>query len=187
MVRRRGGGVLSDFPYHPDTGCDVSPSCLSCPLPECKFISGLRADSEEKRHLYANVYNGRLTGVTLNSLAARFKVAPRTVSRIIARKGVYGKGSVEPQAVEVSVLEPLASTEATRTSQPVAVKQLKPMPVIGATHSVKFDRPSFVTYFKACPRNNCKGDVQLVPGELSCLQCGWVVYGSSQARLEKTA
>ncbi len=171
---------MSDIPHHTDTGCDVSPSCLSCPLPVCKFENRLFAGSEEKRQLYANVYKARLTGVKVNDLAVMFNVAPRTVSRIISKKGLYGNGASGSvsQGVSGAVLA---------EKKPSAVKRRCPMPSIGDSHSVRFDRPAYITYLKACPRADCNGDVQLLPGELSCLQCGWVAYGSSKPALERTA
>ena len=28
---------MGDIPYYPDTGCNLSPSCLECHLPACKY------------------------------------------------------------------------------------------------------------------------------------------------------
>lgn len=37
------------IPVVPDNGCDESPSCFTCPLPECKFVVMDRAREREVR------------------------------------------------------------------------------------------------------------------------------------------
>ena len=29
--------AIPEFYHYEDTGCEVSPSCLNCPLPQCKY------------------------------------------------------------------------------------------------------------------------------------------------------
>ena len=42
MTSRKGVPTMDMLPEHfpyRDDGCDVSPSCLRCPLPRCKYDS----------------------------------------------------------------------------------------------------------------------------------------------------
>ena len=80
------------FPYR-DDGCEVSPSCLSCPLPRCKYDydeegrkGWLQRRAREKRA--QQVMGARSRGETVSQLARRFNVSERTIHRIIklARK-----------------------------------------------------------------------------------------------------
>ncbi len=228
-----GAGSLSEYVPMADTGCDVSPSCLKCPLPQCKFENPAYTPHQSEKHrLYAGVFAARLAGETVNGLAERFGVSGRTVSRIIAAKGVFGKprtsedesqlfsrvesdemlvwgddsadrtadGSVDaPSAERVeslngSVLDGsmpkgpyrLSKSGHARprtTRRPTAVKQRKPLPAYNQTHDVTFRGGATAVYQKACPRSGCTGDVQYQPGQLNCLQCGWVLYSPSQSRV----
>ncbi len=73
------------FPYR-DVGCDVSASCLSCPLPKCKYddpgwLHRQRRALRDWQVLEAK----RQEGVTITELAQRFSISQRTVHRILAR------------------------------------------------------------------------------------------------------
>ena len=78
------------FPYR-DGGCDVSPSCLRCPLAQCKYdsdasgnrdwLARLRRDSRDRQVLDAR----RCGSATINDLARRFGLSVRTVHRILAK------------------------------------------------------------------------------------------------------
>lgn len=71
-----------------DVGCEVSPSCLRCPLPQCRYDvpGGLRQILNEARD--AEVARLRFQeGVPVNEIAARFGLSRRTVFRILSRHG----------------------------------------------------------------------------------------------------
>lgn len=69
-----------------DEGCELSPSCLNCPLPYCRYdhpggvrhIRNRGCDSEIVRLRYRE-------RVPVNTLAHRFGVSRRTVFRILKR------------------------------------------------------------------------------------------------------
>lgn len=42
-MARPGEAVSLDEDPPPDTGCDVAPACLECPLPECIYVDGGKA------------------------------------------------------------------------------------------------------------------------------------------------
>ena len=89
MARQRGAGT--HYPAHyEDRGCDVSESCLTCPLPRCKL------DDYPAYLLYRRKLRDQrirksvaVEGLTVDEAAQRFSVTVRTIFRAIQRvKGV---------------------------------------------------------------------------------------------------
>jgi len=74
---------LPEFTRYRDDGCDVSASCLDCPLPRCRYEEpgGLRALLNEQRD--RQILQLRLKGMPVDQLAGRFGVSRRTVFRVI--------------------------------------------------------------------------------------------------------
>lgn len=85
---QRGGefDTLPELTAYRDEGCEVSPTCLECPLPRCKYddpdwYRRLRLASRDARVLEAlRTERGRPA-----ELARRFGVSLRTVQRIMKR------------------------------------------------------------------------------------------------------
>lgn len=80
------------FPYR-DDGCDVSPTCLRCPLPQCKYdnpgwLARVRRDARDRQVSRLH----RDGGATINELARRFGLSVRTVHRILAKGSDDGDG-----------------------------------------------------------------------------------------------
>jgi hypothetical protein len=79
--------ALPEFTRYRDEGCDLYPSCLTCPLPRCRYdkpggaraIFNVRRDREIRR-----LRRGQ--GLSVDMLARRYGVSRRTVFRIL-RKG----------------------------------------------------------------------------------------------------
>ena len=72
--------------HYEDTGCEVSLSCLNCPLPQCKYddpawFQRYRRLSKDLKVLTAM----RLENLTVEEAAARFSVTVRTIFRIMRR------------------------------------------------------------------------------------------------------
>lgn len=72
------------FQYQ-DDGCEVSPSCLRCPLPRCKYddpgwLNRLAREQRDRRILRVWLEGG----TPVDGLARRFGVSERTVFRILA-------------------------------------------------------------------------------------------------------
>ena len=78
--------ALPEFTRYRDNGCDVHPSCLTCPLPRCRYEEpgGLRALLNKTRD--KRIVAQRATGVPVAELAARFSVSRRTVFRVLGNK-----------------------------------------------------------------------------------------------------
>ena len=81
MKATRADAYADQRNWH-DTGCEVAPSCLACPLPRCRYdyVGGVRAlqnltrDAEIRQRLDA--------GETTTAVAAHFGVTRRTVFRV---------------------------------------------------------------------------------------------------------
>ena len=90
MLRRVGSDVLIDviperYPYH-DEGCEVSPSCLRCPLPRCKYDDpGWYQRQKRTGRDLEIVMALREQGLSVSEAAARFDVSQRTIFRILSR------------------------------------------------------------------------------------------------------
>ena len=81
MKATRADAYADERNWH-DTGCEVAPGCLACPLPRCRYdyAGGVRAlqnltrDDEIRQRLDA--------GETTTAVAAHFGVTRRTVFRV---------------------------------------------------------------------------------------------------------
>ena len=103
-MMRGNSGALMDvvperYPYR-DDGCEVSPSCLRCPLPQCKYD-----DPGWYRRLRQNEKDGEVVTamwgdrLSVPEVAARFALSQRTVFRMIRRAGA---GFLKPAIAQVS-------------------------------------------------------------------------------------
>jgi hypothetical protein len=85
-VRVRADSLPEHARYR-DDGCEVNESCLTCPLPRCRYDEpgGLRG-------LVNSYRDGQMTemrdkGVPVETIAERFGVSRRTVFRILGSSG----------------------------------------------------------------------------------------------------
>ena len=87
MATRRGTPLVDQepelFPYK-DDGCELSPSCLNCPLPRCKYDDpGWMQRERRKKRDYAVIQAREREGLTIPQLTERFRVSERTIFRIL--------------------------------------------------------------------------------------------------------
>ena len=73
------------YPYR-DDGCEVSASCLRCPLPQCKYDDPVwfhrqRRDARDMELAVAL----REGGLSVPEASARFSLSQRTIFRILRR------------------------------------------------------------------------------------------------------
>ena len=66
--------------HYRDTGCDIAPRCLECPLPQCRYDlppkrAGALLREAKLRRLLAE-------GLTIDAAAERMGVSRRTVFRL---------------------------------------------------------------------------------------------------------
>lgn len=72
-----------------DTGCEVSPRCLECPLPSCKYEtpSSMRGNEVKTRKAHARFAQVREAldrGERAQEIAARMGISIRTIRRASA-------------------------------------------------------------------------------------------------------
>ena len=83
MSRRTTSDLPEHYPYR-DTGCNVAPACLNCPLPRCKYD-----DPEEYRRAQWEQRYQQILEVQKSSskspamLAKHFGVSERTIYRAL--------------------------------------------------------------------------------------------------------
>ena len=79
---------LPEYMRYRDDGCSIHPTCLTCPLPRCRYEEpgGLRAMLNAQRD--RQIIRLRLKGVPVEALAGRFSVSRRTVFRVLESHAV---------------------------------------------------------------------------------------------------
>jgi len=85
LLRPARKDALPEHTHYLDTGCDLHPSCLSCPLVRCRYDEpggACRLLSEERDRTIIALQRER---VPVSRIAARFGVSRRTVFRVLAR------------------------------------------------------------------------------------------------------
>jgi hypothetical protein len=84
--RRIRQDALPEFTRYRDEGCDLYASCLTCPLPRCRYDKpgGARAIFNSRRDREI-VHLRHRQGLSVDTLARRYGVSRRTVFRILRR------------------------------------------------------------------------------------------------------
>ncbi len=99
MSRRRGEPLRDVRPeefYYRDVGCEISPSCLNCPLPRCKYDDPREYLKERRRARDRLVVDTkRRESLSPVELAHRFSLSQRTVFRIL-RRASHGETESAP-------------------------------------------------------------------------------------------
>jgi len=77
---------LPDYSEYRDQGCDLSPSCLRCPLPKCRHDKQEGGRRVSKRLRDLEIFRQRTaSGRSVSELATEFDLSKRTIQRIIRR------------------------------------------------------------------------------------------------------
>lgn len=83
-IRPRADSLPEHADYR-DTGCDVYPSCLSCPLPRCRYDDPGGAAAQVRRGRDETiVLLATRDLVPIEKLATSFGVSRRTIFRVLA-------------------------------------------------------------------------------------------------------
>ncbi len=93
--------TLPENTNYRDDGCDISRSCLDCPLPVCKFDNpGWMRRASRHRRDESVVQARRVEGLGVVELADRFKLSSRTIHRILQsdRSGALAREQVIPDS-----------------------------------------------------------------------------------------
>ena len=76
--------ALPEHVDYRDRGCDVFPSCLSCPLPRCRYDEPGGVRALLNRHRDREIRRlGHEHGLPVDEIARRFLVSRRTVFRAL--------------------------------------------------------------------------------------------------------
>jgi len=73
-----------------DTGCDLSPACLECPLPRCIEEEPRGRQRRRLGHRAEAMKELRTQGKDTREIAAAFRVSERTVQRALSRSNGDG-------------------------------------------------------------------------------------------------
>ena len=86
--------ALPEHLEYRDSGCDLAPSCLRCPLVRCRYDEpgGARRLLQEPRD--EAVLRRRDEGIAIDAVAQEFGLSRRSVFRILAR----GRAAASPRA-----------------------------------------------------------------------------------------
>jgi hypothetical protein len=84
-ARQIRSDALPEHLDYRDDGCDLFPSCLSCPLPRCRYDvpGGVRAMLNQERDHQIRVLREDV-GLSVDDIADRFQVSRRTVFRALS-------------------------------------------------------------------------------------------------------
>jgi hypothetical protein len=86
-ARRTRRDALPEHTRYADTGCDLHPSCLTCPLARCRYDQDTDAARKRAgRDRGRRIIELQRRGKTIGMIASRFGVSRRTVFRVLARE-----------------------------------------------------------------------------------------------------
>ena len=80
------GGYNLDPENYPDTGCSYSPSCLSCPLPQCRYdMAPGELQLMLRRWSDQTIARSVFGGLPVDEVATKHGVTVRTIHRVVKR------------------------------------------------------------------------------------------------------
>ena len=83
--------ALPEYVSYADTGCDLYPSCLSCPLPQCRYEVNGGATAMLRIGRDASILAAaRRSGTTVDDLARTFGLSRRTSFRVLEKDRAPG-------------------------------------------------------------------------------------------------
>lgn len=106
--------TLPENTRYADDGCDLSTSCLNCPLPICKYDDPGWTRRQDRGQRDDEIFRLRKAGLPVPELARQFKVSTRTVHRIVQRGGSSTTAVVESDSGPTLSLRELASRHVIR-------------------------------------------------------------------------
>ncbi|MDA1279649.1 MAG: helix-turn-helix domain containing protein [Chloroflexi bacterium] len=101
--------TLPENTRYKDDGCDVSDTCLNCPLPLCKYDDPGWLQRESRRTRDDEIFQLREERVPVAEISRRFGISTRTVHRIVQRGGATPISMAEEDDGPLISLSELAS------------------------------------------------------------------------------
>ena len=75
-----------EFFHYEDTGCEISASCLNCPLPQCKYDDPIWYQRNRRLARDFQIMSTiQLENLSVEDASERFSVTVRTIFRIMRR------------------------------------------------------------------------------------------------------
>ena len=87
-------GLPENYDYT-DTGCDLAPSCLECPLALCKYDDPNWGRRNRTIMRDQEIVRLRGQGLKVSQIAKIVKTSERTVYRIAQREGIHQSASIK--------------------------------------------------------------------------------------------
>lgn len=82
-IRRSRSDALPENADYRDDGCDVSPSCLNCPLPMCRYEVHGGVSTIDRIERYRRIRELHAAGLSAAAIAEQVGCSRRTVSRAL--------------------------------------------------------------------------------------------------------
>ena len=89
-------GLPENYDYT-DTGCDLAPSCLECPLALCKYDDPNWGRRNRTAMRDQEIVRLRGQGLKVSQIAKIVKTSERTVYRVALREGIHSPVSTQRQ------------------------------------------------------------------------------------------
>jgi hypothetical protein len=120
--------TLPENTRYRDNGCDISESCLHCPLPLCRYDDPGWLQSENRRNRDDEIVKLRHEKLSTAEIAKRFGVSTRTVHRVVQRGGTTPVSVAEEDNGPLTPLSELAeiSLFRARTALPALMPVIRP-------------------------------------------------------------
>ena len=86
LIRPQRRDALPEHTHYADNGCDLHPSCLTCPLERCRYDepgSARKLVSDDRDRSIVRLH--RQGELDIDGIARHFTVSRRTVFRVLAR------------------------------------------------------------------------------------------------------
>lgn len=87
--RRKNAAIpnrgLPEYASYRDTGCELAPSCLECPLAICKYDDPHWGKRNLKARRNEEIVDMRARGMSVAQIATEVNTSERTVYRVIQR------------------------------------------------------------------------------------------------------
>ncbi len=111
--------TLPENTRYKDDGCDVSSTCLDCPLPLCKYDDPGWLQRESRRTRDDEIFRLRRKRVPVAEISRQFGISTRTVHRIVQRGGATPVSIAEENDGPLISLRELAASSLFRAPTPL--------------------------------------------------------------------
>ena len=95
-ARQTRKDALPEHSSYTDTGCELSPTCLRCPLPICVYEQPQAAFGYRLRERDQLIFERRAQGAGIATLCIEFSISRRTVFRVLARRRLPASSATTP-------------------------------------------------------------------------------------------